>query len=311
MKAEAARKAGQAFPHRVDFSYADVFDGFPPCSGVAMGFDRFFMALTGRADIRDALIFPFEDSLNGGEPKFDMFDLIRSRLFRQQFIPLFMIMAMLLVMFSAIIFMRTRDGIVARELQIGASYRDAVLGSLDRWLDDRVTETERLAGEIEAAAADGQDLAAFWKRFSAMTGPGSSYTDIFLVDPSGLVVVSKAQTITRAINLSDRDYVVAGLSGRPFVSGLFQGRLSGTYVFAISQPVHIGSSGHWVLAGIVSLSNLAAIVDTLDLAEIGRAILVDSSGQYRLQPGIYRVVRHDRRREQGIHAYWWVPRGHC
>jgi len=62
MKAEAARKAGQVFPHRVDFTYAEVFNGFPPCSGVAMGFDRFFMALTGRTDIRDVLIFPFGDS---------------------------------------------------------------------------------------------------------------------------------------------------------------------------------------------------------------------------------------------------------
>jgi diguanylate cyclase (GGDEF)-like protein len=212
-----------------------------------------------------------------------MFGLIRSRLFRQQFFPLFMIMAALLVVFSAIIFLRTKDGIVARELQIGASYRDAVLGSLDRWLDDRVAETERLAREIEVAAAEGQDPGMFWKRFSAMTGPGSSYTDFFLVDPSGLVVVSKAQTITRTINLSDRDYVAASLAGRPFVSGLFQGRLSGTYVFAISQPVHV-DSGHWVLAGVVSLENLAAIVDTLDLSEIGRAILVDQSGNIVSSP---------------------------
>lgn len=62
MKAEAARKAGQAFPHRVDFSYAEVFEGFPPCSGVAMGFDRFFMVLTGRTDIQDVLLFPFEET---------------------------------------------------------------------------------------------------------------------------------------------------------------------------------------------------------------------------------------------------------
>ena len=62
MKVEAARKAGQTFPHRVDFDYADIFNDFPQCSGVAMGFDRFFLALTGRSDIRDALIFPFEDS---------------------------------------------------------------------------------------------------------------------------------------------------------------------------------------------------------------------------------------------------------
>ncbi|MGD9938632.1 MAG: diguanylate cyclase [Clostridia bacterium] len=226
-----------------------------------------------------------------------MFALLRSRLFRQQFIPLFMIMASLLVMVSAIIFLRTKDGIVARELQIATSYRDAVLGSLDRWLDDRVAETERLAREIETAAADGQDLESFWKRFAAMTGPGSSYTDFFLADPSGFVVVSKARTITRNINLSDRDYVAAGLAGRSFVSGLFQGRLSGVYVFAISQPVHL-DSGHWVLAGVVSLENLAAIVDTLDLSEIGRAILVDQSGNIVSSPAYiesYAMIDSERR----------------
>ena len=194
-----------------------------------------------------------------------------------------MIMAVLLVTFSATIFLRTREGIITRELEIGASYREAVLGSLDRWLDALVTETERLAREIETAAGEGQDLERFWRRFSSLTSPGSSFVDLFLVDTTGLVVVSKAQTITRAINLSDRDYVAAGLDGRPFISGLFQGRLSGVYAFAISQPVHVGKS-YWVLAGVVSLANLAAIVDTLDLADIGRAILVNSSGNIVSSP---------------------------
>lgn len=186
-------------------------------------------------------------------------------------------MALLLVMFPATVFLRTRDSIIIRELQIAASYRDAVIGSLDRWLDDRVNDVERLAKEIEATIGDGQDAGSYWKRFAILTGPGSSYTDFFLVDPSGRVVVSKNQAISRAVYLNDRDYVMAGLSGRSFLSGLFQGRLSGTYIFAISQPVHIGTD-HWALAGVVSLANLAAIVDSLDLAELGRAVLVDASG---------------------------------
>ena len=206
-----------------------------------------------------------------------MLDLIRSRLFRKQFVPLFLIMAVLLVMFPATIFLRTRESIIARELQIAASYRDAVIESLDRWLDDRVNEVERLAKDIETTSGDGQPLARFWRRFAIMTGPGSSYTDLFLVDPSGLVVVSKNQTIARAVNISDRDYVIASLSGLPYMSSLFQGRLSGTYVFAISQPVSLGTD-HWALAGVVSLANLASIVDSLDLAELGRAILVDATG---------------------------------
>ena len=215
--------------------------------------------------------------MKSGDQRFDMFDLIRSRLFRKQFIPLFAIMTVLLLTLALAVFLRTRDGIITREVQVSASYRDAVLESLDRWLDDRVFEIERLANEIEDAALDGQDLSRFWKRFAAMTTQGSPFIDIFLVNPSGLVVVSKTQTITRALNLADRDYVAAGLSGRSLVSGLFQGRLSGVPMFAISQPVRAGQS-HWVLAGVVSLANLAAIVDTLDLDEIGRALLIDRDG---------------------------------
>ncbi|TFG78557.1 MAG: elongation factor P--(R)-beta-lysine ligase, partial [Spirochaetales bacterium] len=59
---EEERKRTSLFPHRVDLSYAELFRDFPPCSGVAMGFDRFLLALTGRTDIRDAILFPFEDA---------------------------------------------------------------------------------------------------------------------------------------------------------------------------------------------------------------------------------------------------------
>lgn len=194
-----------------------------------------------------------------------------------------MILALLLVTFSGTVFLRTQEGIITRELQIAASYRDAVIGSLDRWLDDRVSEIEGIAKEIEAAAGERQDISRFWRRFAIMTAPGSSCTDFFLVDPSGLVVASRTQVISRAVNLSDRDYVIASLAGRPFMSGLFQGRLSGTFIFAISQPVHIGAD-HWALAGVVSLTNLAAIVESLDLAELGRAVLVDGSGRIVSSP---------------------------
>jgi lysyl-tRNA synthetase class 2 len=61
MLTESTRKAGQLVPHRVDLDYANIFMDFPACSGVAMGFDRFVMTMTGRTDIRDVLLFPFED----------------------------------------------------------------------------------------------------------------------------------------------------------------------------------------------------------------------------------------------------------
>jgi len=61
---EAERKREARVPHRVDFSYPDLFSDFPPCSGVALGFDRFVLALTGAQDMGQVLPYPFERILN-------------------------------------------------------------------------------------------------------------------------------------------------------------------------------------------------------------------------------------------------------
>lgn len=64
---EADRKRVSRVPHRVDFSYPDIFEDFPPCSGVALGFDRFILALTGSRDMGQLLPYPFERILNAEE----------------------------------------------------------------------------------------------------------------------------------------------------------------------------------------------------------------------------------------------------
>jgi len=59
MKREASKKEAQLVPHAVDFKYSELFTDFPLCSGVAMGFERFIMALHGITDIRNVLPFPY------------------------------------------------------------------------------------------------------------------------------------------------------------------------------------------------------------------------------------------------------------
>ncbi|MDP2790464.1 MAG: amino acid--tRNA ligase-related protein [Rectinemataceae bacterium] len=56
---QAIKKAESLVPHRIDSAYAEVFDKFPPCSGVAVGFDRLAMVLLGLDDIQEAISFPF------------------------------------------------------------------------------------------------------------------------------------------------------------------------------------------------------------------------------------------------------------
>jgi len=63
---QAMKKTESLVPHRIDPEYSAVFEGFPPCSGVAIGFDRLAMVLLGLDDIGDVIAFPFSDFSSSG-----------------------------------------------------------------------------------------------------------------------------------------------------------------------------------------------------------------------------------------------------
>jgi lysyl-tRNA synthetase class 2 len=58
-----AKQKNALVPHALDPGYWQIFkntpQGFPQCSGVAMGLDRLVMALTGRSSIDSVMPFPF------------------------------------------------------------------------------------------------------------------------------------------------------------------------------------------------------------------------------------------------------------
>jgi len=61
---EAEKKQSSLVQHKVNHDYYKIFEhgqGFPRCSGVAMGVDRLIMALTGRSNISSILPFAKQD----------------------------------------------------------------------------------------------------------------------------------------------------------------------------------------------------------------------------------------------------------
>ncbi len=212
-----------------------------------------------------------------------MIALLKSRLFMRQFVPIFIILAALLALYTGGLTVRAHAGIMEREYAIAEAYRDAVLASLNRWIDARVDDVARVALDIETLAAEGASPKDFSRRFAAMVGTGAIYTDFFLTDASGIVVASRAETISRTVNLGDRDYIKEALNGRNFVSAIFEGRINSSLIFAISMPVHTGRE-HGALAGVVSLKSLAGIVDTLNFSAMGNALLLSGDGLILANP---------------------------
>ncbi len=60
-ESQAGKKSTSMVPHAIDTDYAGLFDEFPPCSGVAIGFDRLAMVLLGKTEIAEVMTFPFTE----------------------------------------------------------------------------------------------------------------------------------------------------------------------------------------------------------------------------------------------------------
>jgi len=54
---QQAKKAHALVPHRVDPHYVSIFDNFPPCSGVALGFERLLMVMSGKNQLKMCCFF--------------------------------------------------------------------------------------------------------------------------------------------------------------------------------------------------------------------------------------------------------------
>ena len=67
---ETIRKKNMLVQHKIDENYADTFLNFPSCSGVAMGFDRFILVLSGQNNMESVVNFPFKDTLEKWMPEY-------------------------------------------------------------------------------------------------------------------------------------------------------------------------------------------------------------------------------------------------
>ncbi|MBN1409827.1 MAG: elongation factor P--(R)-beta-lysine ligase [Spirochaetales bacterium] len=64
-ESESVEKAASLVPHKIDPDFPELFiEDYPPCSGVALGVDRLFMAFYGLRSINQVILFSFPDIMS-------------------------------------------------------------------------------------------------------------------------------------------------------------------------------------------------------------------------------------------------------
>ena len=201
-----------------------------------------------------------------------MNSLLKSRLFRQQFLVLAGLMVFFFAFMVSGILLRTRSAIENREAEIVVAYRDAVTSSLDSWLSERESDIAFLTAVLEDA--EGLSLPQDGIEPFLEFKPG--FSDFVLIGLDGLTLYNRYGRVTSIVSLADREYFKAALEGRTHVSEAFANRLTGRYTLAISRPIREGGSVVGVFAGFVLVADMARIVEGMGLRELGSVYIVDS-----------------------------------
>lgn len=221
-----------------------------------------------------------------------MTPLHRSKLFRRQLLAFLGLALFVMATMGGLAFFRTKATILDRQVEVSAIFLSRIEKHLLDWLGERKTDIRLLAQilELERPALEpsvaGPKLRAFLAR-------KPDFVDAFVVDAQGLVAANKLEGPLKRADLSDRDYVRAALEGRSFASTYFRGRMLGSMVFALSEPIH-GPEGRVIGAAVAifSLDRLVAIVDNSALRDLGSAILLDDEGRVVSSPA-FRESRRD------------------
>ena len=174
---------------------------------------------------------------------------------------------------------------------------DAVEETLTSWLHDRKVNLETWSTQKVFKAALEDSFVGKAARKSADTimadlrGKYPYYEDISLADGSGTIVSSSNAKVIGKINVKDRDYFKAAMSGNLFVSDVQRSKGSGNPVFFIAAPVKDTDAVNGVLTGVVSVNAFARMfVDSHKIGDSGYTYIFQSDGTVIAHPDKEKIL---------------------
>jgi len=126
--------------------------------------------------------------------------------------------------------------------------------------------------------------------------------DIFIIESMGKVVASSNPESVE-LDLSDREYFQVAIAGETVISSLLQDRIEGESVLFVATPIRNQQNTIvGVMANIIDMNYVSTNMVQLVAPEVGRAYLIDQSGQIIFHTDRQRIG--DKHKNPSINDYF-------
>ena len=177
---------------------------------------------------------------------------------------------------------------------------DSTLTLIQSWVENRRTDVSIWAGyssvrdyfrenpgSREISDSISEELQVLKKSFGW-------YEDIAVAEPNGWSIAHTNRAVAETVNIVDREYFKAAMSGKIFISGALVSRGTGNPVFIISAPVTDGDRVVGIVYAVVDIKSFTEqFITPIQIGKTGYVYLYDAAGQMLANPVEERILNFD------------------
>ena len=209
-----------------------------------------------------------------------MGNLLRSRMFRQQFIIHSLYFIIILVLLFYQVGRQTIKELETQQEHLANVYRDQLEASLTGWYGGQRSTLKALSKMLEPMG--GKELASptTTALIANILSAYPEISDLVIIDSQGTIVNARIKTAnTGAYNLADRPYFKIALEHGEGGSGFFANKINGKLTIALSRWIQSKEGNTYVLALYITFDSFLKNFSIFTENCLGSTYLLDSDGR--------------------------------
>ncbi|MDF2947844.1 MAG: domain S-box [Bacillales bacterium] len=206
-----------------------------------------------------------------------MKNFFKSKIFLNQFFSFFAIIFVMFLSISGVILTLTENAYKKQTLLIAEGYRTQASDTIERWTSNRIIDIKNQAlhlSKLDDATLRSESVT---NTIQQIIKTNNNYYDISISDEKGNVINSSEGALE--VNLSDRSYFQAAISGKSNISDFIKSKKTdGVPIMAISEPIFVDNKPKYVISGYIRLIKFKELTESLSIGNLGHTYLINSEG---------------------------------